>query len=115
MKYGIKVLVGSQVGSEFRVFSKPVHHFQLCALSIDGPLAQMSTEEFESAMSENRPQVLICSVEFLTSKKVGLGAFPIVNGHLSLRVSGQRCDLLQPSCSWRAEAPCLHRRGTSKA
>ena len=53
----------------------------------------MSTEEFESAMSENRPQVLICSVEFLTSKKVGLGAFPIVNGHLSLRVSGQRCDL----------------------
>ena len=30
MKYGIKVLVGSQVCSEFRVFSKPVHHFQLC-------------------------------------------------------------------------------------
>ena len=57
----------------------------------------MSTEEFESAMSENRPQVLICSVEFLTSKKVGLGAFPIVNGHLSLRVSGQRCDLRLPS------------------
>ena len=59
MKYGIKVLVGSQVGSEFRVFSKPVHHFQLCALSIDGPLAQMSTEDFEAAMSRSRPQILI--------------------------------------------------------
>ena len=58
----------------------------------------MSTEDFESAMSENRPQVLICSVEFLTSKKVGLGAFPIVNGHLSLRVSGREKAQLQRYC-----------------
>ena len=84
MKYGIKVLVGSQVGSEFRVFSKPVHHFQLCALSIDGPLAQMSTEDFEAAMSRSRPQTSnphICSVEFLTSRKVSFGAILIVNGY----------------------------------
>lgn len=84
MKYGIKVLVGSQVCSEFRVFSKPVHHFQLCALSIDGPLAQMSTEDFEAAMSRSRPQILICSVEFLTSRKVSFGAILIVDGYVSV-------------------------------
>ena len=62
-------------------FSKPVHHFQLCALSIDGPLAQMSTEDFEAAMSRSRPQILICSVEFLTSRKVSFGAILIVDGY----------------------------------
>ena len=77
MKYGIEVLVGSQVGSEFGAFSKPLHHLQICATCIDGPLAQMSTEEFEAEMTRSRPQVLICSVEFLTSRKVSLGAFPI--------------------------------------
>ena len=81
MKYGIKVLLGSQVCSEFRVFSKPVHHFQLCALSIDGPLAQMSTEDFEAAMSRSRPQILICSVEFLTCRKVSFCAVLIVHGY----------------------------------
>ena len=30
LKYGIEVLVGSQVGSEFRASSKPLHHLQLC-------------------------------------------------------------------------------------
>ena len=30
LKYGIEVLVGSQVGSEFRAFSKPLHHLQIC-------------------------------------------------------------------------------------
>ena len=64
----------------------------------------MSTEEFESAMSENRPQVLICSVEFLTSKKVGLGAFPIVNGHLSLRVSDGVVNIV--SQTFRFQGAC---------
>ena len=30
LKYGIEVLVGSQVCSEFRASSKPLHHLQLC-------------------------------------------------------------------------------------
>ena len=49
-------------------------------MSIDGPLAQMSSEEFEAVMAGSRPQVLICSVKFLTSKKVSFGANHIVDG-----------------------------------
>ena len=70
------------VAGQFRIegLFKATASFTICAMSIDDPLAQMSQEEFEAAMTESRPQVLICSVEFLTSKQVGLSAFPIVEG-----------------------------------
>ena len=63
LKYGIKVLVGSEVSSEFSKSPQFV-------TSADGSLVQLSPEEFEEAMKGERPKVLVCSVEFLANKKV---------------------------------------------
>ena len=63
LKYGIKVLVGSEVSSEFSKSPQFV-------TSADGSVVQLSPEEFEEAMKNDRPEVLVCSVEFLATKKV---------------------------------------------
>jgi len=43
-----------------------LNHFKIIPIYI----VQLSPTEFEEAMTEDRPQVLICSVEFLSSRKV---------------------------------------------
>ena len=52
LKYGIKVLVGSEVSSEFSKSPQFV-------TSADGSVVQLSPEEFEEAMKNDRPEVLV--------------------------------------------------------